>query len=143
MEREAIIMNYSTPPSVDDLEVMVRNALQGLPDELIEVCEGMAIKVEDYPDDAIQHDLELDDPYELLALYRSGSQIAPGVTKKTANDDDLLIIFRRPLLDAWCETGDDLNVLIRQVMIEEIGQNFEFSEADIEEMASRHYQGMM
>jgi predicted Zn-dependent protease with MMP-like domain len=140
MEREDIIMNFSAPPSIDDLGVMARNALQSLPDELIEACDGMAIKVEDFPDDTIQHDLDLEGPYELLALYRSGSQIAPGVTKKTANDDDILLIFRRPLLDAWCETGEDINALIRQVMIEEIGQNFDFSEEDIEEMAARHYQ---
>lgn len=143
MDRDQIIMNYSTPPSIDDLEVMARNALQNLPDELIEACDGLAISVEEYPDEAVQHDLDLDDPYELLALYKSGSMIAPGVIKKTANDDDLLIIFRRPLLDAWCETNDDLNVLIRNVMIEEIGQSFEFSDDDIEEMTARHFQGMI
>lgn len=79
----------------------------------------------------------------MLALYRSGSEIAPGVTRKTANDDDQLLIFRRPLLDAWCETQEDLNTLIRQVMIEEIAQNFDFSEDEIEEMAARHFQGVL
>lgn len=143
MDRDQIIMNYSAPPSIDDLEAIARNALQALPDELIEVCDGLAIRVEEFPDEAIQQDLDLDDPYELIALYRSGSMIAPGVIKKTANDDDLLIIFRRPLLDAWCETGEDINVLMRQVMIEEIGQNFEFSEDDIEEMTARHFQGIL
>jgi len=97
----------------------------------------MAIRVEDFPDEVMQQDLELEDPYDLLAYYRSGSQMSPGVVRKTANDDDVLVIFRRPLLDAWCETGDDLSLLLRQVMIEEIAQNFEFSEEDIEEMAAR------
>jgi predicted Zn-dependent protease with MMP-like domain len=143
VSRDQIIMNFSVPPSVEDIEVIVRNALQSLPDELAELCDGLAVKVEDFPDDAVQHDLDLDDPYELLALYRSGSQIAPGVTKKTANDDDALMIFRRPLLDAWCESGEDLGVLIRQVIIEELGQNFDFSEEDIEEMSLRHFQGAL
>lgn len=137
MNRDEIIMNFNVSPSADDIAVMAKNILQSLPDEIIELCDGVAIKVEDFPDDAIQHDLDIEDPYELLALYRSGSQIAPGVIKKTANDDDILLIFRRPLLDAWCETGDDIHALIRQVMIEEIGQNFEFSEEDIEEMSMR------
>ena len=143
MNRDEIIMTFNTPPSMDDLTIMAKNALRTLPDELLEVCDGMAIRVEDFPDDAIQHDLDLDDPYELLALYRSGSQIAPGVIRKTANDDDVLLIFRRPLLDAWCETGDDINVLLRQVMIEEIGQNFDFSEEDIEEMTARSMQNAL
>ncbi len=143
VSRDQIIMNFSVPPSVEDVEVIVRSALQSLPDELMELCDGLAVKVEDFPDEAVQHDLDLDDPYELLALYRSGSQIAPGVTKKTANDDDILMIFRRPLLDAWCESGEDLGTLIRHVMIGELGQNFDFSEEDIEEMISRHFQGIL
>lgn len=143
VSRDQIIMNFNVPPSIEDIEVIVRGALQTLPDELMELCDGLAVKVDDFPDDAIQHDLDLNDPYELLALYRSGSQIAPGVTKKTANDDDILMAFRRPLLDAWCEAGEDLSTLIRNVMIEELGHNFDFSEDDIEEMLSRHYQGAL
>ena len=143
MERDQIIMSFSVPPSAEDLEVIAKGVLETLPEELLEFCEGMAVQVEDFPDEAIQQELDLDDPYDLLALYRSGSEIAPGVTKKTANDDDQLLIFRRPLLDAWCETQEDLNALIRQVMIEEIGQNFDFSEEEIEEMAARHFQGVL
>lgn len=137
MERDHIIMSFSLPPSPDDLMVMVKAAVLSLPEELAEHIENMAIKIEEFPDEAIQQELDLEDPYELLALYRSGSQIAPGVTKKSANDDDLLIVFRRPVLDAWVEAGEDLNVLLRQVMIEELGQNFDFSDEEIEEMAAR------
>lgn len=142
-DRDQIIMNFSCPPGADDIEVIAVAALASMPDELSEYCENLAIKVEEFPDDAIQQDMELEDPYELVALYRSGSQISPGVTKKTANDDDVLLIFRRPLLDVWCETGDDLGILIRQVLIEEIGHNFDLSEDDIEEMVGRHFQGML
>lgn len=137
MERDHIIMSFSLPPSPDDLAVMVKEAVLALPEELAERVESMAIKIEEFPDEVIQQELDLDDPYELLALYRSGSQIAPGVTKKSANDDDLLVVFRRPVLDAWCETGEDLNVLLRQVIIEELGQTFDFSDEEIEEMAAR------
>lgn len=143
MDRDEIIMNFSVPPSAEDLEVMARDALNALPEELLECCDGIAITVEDFPDDTVQHELEIENPYDLLALFRSGAQIAPGVTKKTANDADQILLFRRPLLDAWCETGEDLSALIRHVLIEEIGQNFDFSEDEIEEMAARHFQGML
>lgn len=142
MERDQIIMSFSTPPSGEDIQVIARNMLETLPDELLAHCEDLTIEVEDFPDEAIQQELELEDPYELLALYRSGSEISPGVTKKTAEGDDMLLIFRRPLLDAWCETFEDINILIRQVMIEELGQTFEFSEEDIEEMAMRDFAGV-
>ncbi|MCM2343432.1 MAG: metallopeptidase family protein [Alphaproteobacteria bacterium] len=135
-------MSFSTPPSADDLEAMAKSILTHMPEEILELCEDLAIRIDDLADEMIESELELDDPFELICLYRSGSEIAPGVTRKVANDDDLLVIFRRPLLDLWCETAEDLNVLLRQVMIEELGQNFDFSEDEISEMSQRHYQGL-
>lgn len=143
MDRQQIIMNYSSPPSADDLLVIAQGALESLPDELAELCENLTVLVEDFADDAILDELELEDPYELLALYRSGKQISPGVESKVANDDDAVILYRRALLDMWCETGEDLNTLVRQALIEELAHNFEFPEEEIDEMARRHYQGML
>jgi predicted Zn-dependent protease with MMP-like domain len=143
MDRQQIIMSFSIPPSPEDLEVIAREAIESLPEELVEFCEDMGIQIEELPDTALETELELEDPYQLVALFRKGSQIAPGVERKVANDDDVLIIFRRPLLDMWCETGEDIAALMRQVMIEEIGANFDFSDDEIEEMSRRHYQGML
>lgn len=142
VDRKDIIMSFSIPPSREDLEAIARSVFDNLPEEILELCEDVAIRVEDIADETLESELELDDPYELLCLFRSGSEISPGVIKKVANDEDTLLIFRRPLLDLWCETGEDLNVLMRQVMIEELGQNYDFSEDEISEMTRRHYQGM-
>lgn len=136
-------MNYTVPPSCDDIEVIADTVLESLPEELMEFCEGLAIRVEELPDEALEDELDLDDPYDLVALYRSGSHISPGVESKTANDDDLILLFRRPLLDMWCESFDDLSELVRQVIIEELGSNFDFSEDEIDEMTNRHHQGML
>jgi hypothetical protein len=43
----------------------------------------------------------------------------------------------------WCDTGEDLNVLVRQIIIEELAQNFEFTEAEIREMTSVPVQGAL
>ena len=61
---------------------------------------------------------------------------------KVANDDDVIVLFRRSILDIWCETGQDLTSTVRDVMIEEIGKNFDFSDEEIDEMSKRHHQGM-
>ena len=140
---QQIIMNFSMPPSDDDLSVIANEQLQNLPDELLEFFDDLTVQVEDIPDEATESDLELEDPYELLVLYKAGKELAPGVEKKAANDDDALILYRRPILDAWCETGEDLTQIIREAMIEEIGNHFDFSEDEIEEMTARHYQGML
>jgi predicted Zn-dependent protease with MMP-like domain len=142
-QQQQIIMSYTVPPGMEELEVIAAAMLDSLPEELLEHCDGLAIKCEDFPDDNISEELDLEDPYDLLALYRSGKEIAPGVEKKTANDDDILIVYRRPLLDMWCESCEDLTGLLRQVMIEELGRHFDFADEDIEEMTRRHYQGML
>lgn len=142
MDQQKIIMTFSTPPMAEDMEVIARAALDNLPEEIMERCEELELVVEEIPDESVEQELDLDDPYDLLALYRSGKEIAPGVQRKVAQDDDILILYRRPILDLWCETGEDLALTIRNVMIEELGTYFEFSEEEIEEMSARHFQGL-
>ncbi|HOO51626.1 MAG TPA: metallopeptidase family protein [Alphaproteobacteria bacterium] len=135
-------MNFSVPPSADDLGIMARQVLDTLPDELIDKCEDTVLVMEEFPDDATEQDMELNSPYELLALYHSGREISPGVEKKIANSEDRLVVYRRPILDLWCETGEDLGVLLREILVEEIARAFDYSEDDITDMISRHHQGM-
>ncbi len=122
---------------------MASGALETMPDELMGACESLAVRFEDWPDDATLTELDIGDPFELLAVFRSGKEILPGIQKKTANDDDVLIMYRRPILDMWCETGDDLGETIRTVMIEEIGRHFEFTEDEIVDFTRRHHQGIL
>lgn len=143
MDQRKIIMTFSVPPSADDLLEMAKEILETLPEEILDQCDSLALHCEEVADEALELELELDDPYELMALYRNGKEISPGVQKKVANDDDALILFRRPILDMWCELGDDLSNILREVMIEELAQNFDFSEDEIEEMTRRHHQGML
>ena len=131
-------MNYSSAPTADDITVLAMQVLNSLPDEIAEACEELGLQVEEFPDDTLETEMELETPYELLALYKSGKELSPGVEKKVANDDDILLLFRRPILDLWCETGDDLANLVREVMIEEIARSQEFSETDIGEMLKRY-----
>lgn len=122
---------------------MAQEIFDVLPEEILEFCDELTIEIEDFPDDTIEAELELEDPYELLALYKSGREISPGVERKLAEADDVLVLYRRPLLDLWCDSGNDLTSVIREVMIEELGGRFDFSEKDIEEMIARHHQGML
>lgn len=143
MECKRIIMNYTVPPSVEDLDDLAAVVWESMPDELSSRCDELAITVEDIADETTLSDLGIEDPFDLVALYKDGKAISPGVERKVANDDDSLVIYRRSILDMWCETQEDLQGLIRQAMIEELGRYFEFSDEDIEDMSERHYQGML
>ena len=92
ISRQEIIMNFTTPPSADDIAVFARQALENLPDELASKCEDLILEIEEFPDDATAQDMELDTLYELLALYHSAKEISPGVQKKIANGDEAIIL---------------------------------------------------
>ena len=143
MECQSIIMNHTVPPSLEDLETLAAGVLQGMPEELLRHCEGLVILIEEIVDETMQEDLNLDDPFDLLALYKNGKEISPGIERKVANDDDVLVLYRRSLLDMWCETGEDLQSVLRQVIIEELGRYFDFSEDDMQDMADQHFQEVL
>ena len=143
VSRQEIIMNFSTPPSADDLAVFARQALESLPSELAVKCEDVILEIEEFPDDATMQDLDLETPYELLALYHSAKEVSPGVQKKIANGEDKIVLYRRPVLDVWCESGEDLGLLVREILMEELARGFEFSEDDVQDMILRHRQGVL
>ena len=79
--------------------------------------------------------MKLESPYELLGLYRGVSLDEKSVSE-SPQDVDMIFLYRTPLLDYWCETGEDLSHLIRHVLIHEIGHHFGFSDADMEKIES-------
>lgn len=143
MDARKIIMNFTVSPSLEDIEILASNVVDHMPDELNGFIESVALVIEDFPDEALETELELEDPFDLVALFRSGKEISPGIEKKSANDDDVLMLFRRPILDLWCESGEDLSALLQQIIIEELARNFDFTEDEIEDMAQRHHGALL
>ncbi len=45
---------------------------------------------------------------------------------------DMIFLYRRPILDYWCESGDDLVDVVRHVLFHEIGHHFGLSDEDME-----------
>ena len=75
--------------------------------------------------------MDLESPFELLGLYRGVSLNNKSVTV-SSQDIDMVFLYRRPILDYWCETGEDLPHLVRHVLIHEIGHHFGFSDDDMD-----------
>jgi predicted Zn-dependent protease with MMP-like domain len=93
---------FTTPPQASELEALSREAFAMIPRELRGVLGNVVIQVVDFPDD------------------------------ETLDELDCVYLYRRPILDYWCETGDDLGEVIRHVLIHEIGHHFGFSDEDME-----------
>jgi len=73
----------------------------------------------------------IENPFDLMGLYRGVSLDRKSVMD-AAPQLDMIFLYRRPLLDYWCETGEDLTHLVRHVLIHEIGHHFGLSDEDME-----------
>ena len=120
-----------TPPTLDDLERIATDAFATIPDELRRYVTGVIIRVDDLPDEDVSRDLGLESPFDLLGLYQ-GVALGDKSVMDTPNHVDMIFLYRRPILDYWCETGEDLAHVVRHVLIHEIGHHFGLSDADME-----------
>ncbi len=119
------------PPSLDDIEKVALEALAGIPFALRRNVVGVIIRVDDFPDPETEAEMGLETPFDLMGLYRGVSLDRKSVID-TPNDVDMIFLYRRPILDYWCETEEDLVHIVRHVLIHEIGHHFGFSDDDME-----------
>jgi len=132
VETKAIYVGFTVPPSIDDIEEIAEAVIEGLPTGLHKHTGGkLQVIVEDFPDAFIEQELELETPFDLLGCYQSQSPAQRG-NLKTAKKQDTIYLYRRPILDIWAETGEDIMRLINRIIINEIGTHFGFTQEDIE-----------
>ena len=122
---------YTAPPSLEDMEAMAAEAFASIPRELRQNVANVVIQIADFPDDETSGEMDLETPFDLLGLYR-GVDLARKSVGDVAQDMDMVFLYRRPILDYWCETGEDLKHVIRHVLIHEIGHHFGLSDDDME-----------
>jgi len=125
------MMTGTYAPTLDDIEALARAALGTIPDELRRHVHDVVVRVQDFPDAEICRDMELQSGFDLLGLY-SGVSLDHGEAVSVRQDVNMIFLYRRPLLDYWCETGEELAHLVRHVIIHEIGHHFGFSDDDME-----------
>ncbi|MEI9983452.1 MAG: metallopeptidase family protein [Aliidongia sp.] len=121
------------PPSSADLEALARHALADIPPELARHLGDVVIRIDDFPDEDTEREMQLESPFDILGLYR-GVALTHKSVLATASDLDMIFLYRRPILDYWCETGEDLYDVVRHVLIHEIGHHFGFSDDDMEQL---------
>ncbi len=119
------------PPSLADLDALAQEALTTIPEELKQTLGAVVIRVEDFPDDETADEMELESAFDLLGLYR-GVALPHQSVSSPRSGIDMIFLYRRPILDYWCETGTDLSDVVRHVLIHEIGHHFGFSDEDME-----------
>jgi predicted Zn-dependent protease with MMP-like domain len=121
------------PPGLTDLEALARIAFADIPPELSRHVTDVVIRVEEFPDEETEREMQLESPFDILGLYR-GVALTHKSVSATSSDLDMVFLYRRPILDYWCETGEDLYDIVRHVLVHEIGHHFGFSDEDMERL---------
>ena len=127
--------NAGAAPTAADIETLARAALEDIPEDLRRRVRGIAILVEEFPDQATERAMGLESPFELLGLYHGVSLDHKSVSD-APEDVDRVFLYRRPLLDYWCETGETLEAIVRNTLVHEIGHHFGLSDDDMEALES-------
>jgi len=123
-------------PSLDEFGELAEAALAALPEAFRRLVGDVEMRVLEFPEEEVLDDLGIEDPFQLTGLYQG-----PDLTRRSLFDPEprpsMLFLYRRPILDEWCERGDvTLGELITHVLVHEVGHHFGLSDADIERIES-------
>lgn len=118
-------------PSLADMEAMAHEAFARLPERFRRLCEGLIIRVEDFPTDEVLDEMEAGSEYDLLGLFQ-GTGLPFQSHDDIARLPNLIWLYRRPIIDYWAEHDETLAGIISHVLVHEIGHHFGLSDADIE-----------
>jgi predicted Zn-dependent protease with MMP-like domain len=114
-----------------EIEALAERALATLAAEFTRHLKQVLIRVEEFPDAEVEREMELESPFDLLGLYHGTSMLHKSVMDPRPHID-AIHLYRRPILDFWCEGNDTLYAVVRHVLIHEIGHHFGFSDEDME-----------
>ncbi len=119
-------------PSLADFERLAKAAFDALPARFRDRCGDLSLRISDFADQETLRVMGIRDPFELTGLYH-GVDLTQKSLLDAAPRADEVWLFRRPILDEWCERGDEtLGHMIQHVLVHEIGHHFGLTDDDID-----------
>lgn len=119
------------PPTLADIEALAQAAMARLPALFRQHLASIVLRIEDFPDDSVMSEMGLESPWDLLGLYW-GRHVGMKGDEPSGALPDMIFLYRRPLLDLWCEGDDTLEALVTHVLVHEVGHHFGLSDAAME-----------
>jgi predicted Zn-dependent protease with MMP-like domain len=119
-------------PTLEDIEALADDAFARLPAAFRRLCEGLVIQVVDFADDETLDEMGAESEFDLLGLFRGRGLPERGANDETGQLPNMIWLYRRPLLDYWCDGENTLEAVVTHVLVHEIGHHFGLSDADME-----------
>jgi len=123
--------NRLQAPSLTELQAIADAAYSRLPARFRALTGDLLIRVEDFPDDEVLNSLGIQSPFDLLGLY-SGTDLARKSVTDVSSMPDIVLLYRRPILDYWADHEETLGAILTHVLVHEIGHHFGLSDADMQ-----------
>lgn len=123
----------ATAPTLEDIDALANSAWNRVPAEFREMAGDVVIRIEDFASDEVLDSLGIEDPFELTGLYQGASLDRQSVLD-SATEPNMVFIYRRPVLDEWADSGEELGHLVAHVLVHEIGHHFGLSDDDMQEI---------
>ncbi len=130
------IWTAARAPSLDAFEAMAKSAWSALPDEFRRLTTDVMIRIEEFATDEVLDSLGIESEYDLMGLYQGVSLDRKSVMD-TGAQPDIVVLYRRPIIDYWASSDETLGDLITHVLVHEIGHHFGLSDADMEHIESK------
>lgn len=121
-------------PSLDDIELLARTALETLPEPFRSLAGEVACAVAEFAEQDVLDDLGIEDPFELMGLFTGTGMAQGGASPYTGQLPNSVFLYRRAILDYWAENEDTLGAVVTHVLVHEIGHHFGFSDDDMERL---------
>jgi predicted Zn-dependent protease with MMP-like domain len=119
-------------PSLDDFAEIAEAALADIPEEFKRHIQGVALRIDDWPDQGTLRQMRIRHPLGLLGLYR-GLPIGFKQAGAVVQHVDMIFLYREPILAHWrARGGANLKDMIKHVLVHEIGHHFGLSDDDME-----------
>jgi predicted Zn-dependent protease with MMP-like domain len=117
-------------PSLAELEALAEEAFRRLPQKFRALCEGLVIRVEDFPTEEVLEELGAESEFDVLGLFQ-GVGLPFRSESVSGQMPNMVWLYRRPILDYWAEHDEALGVIITHVLVHEIGHHFGLSDDDM------------
>ena len=124
-------------PDIAAIAALAEEAFSGLPETFRRLCADLVIQVEEFASDEVLDDLRAESEFDIMGLFQGVGLAADEAVPATGRLPNMVLLYRRPILDYWAEHNETLGAVVTHVLVHEIGHHFGLSDAGMEAIEAK------